>query len=99
MKPDLWLVQYLCGQRHAIGASPYDRSATSPVEIEGLLLAALHRFGVQPYCGLCGSRDLHFEHGRLTDQDWDSALKRLRALEVENAASRALIDDIRRNRN
>lgn len=97
--PELWLVQYLCPSRHAIGASPYDRTVTEPIAAERALLAELSRFGVLAFCGICGSRTLRFEHGRLPFTDWTTALAALRALEDEQRRSRAAIDAARQDRN
>jgi hypothetical protein len=95
---EIWLVQYLCPSRHALCATPYEQP-TDQAEIEGKLLAEMHRLGFNPWCGICGSRDLHFEHGRMAVQDWDEALRRLQAVQADNIASRAVIDARKRDRN
>lgn|SRR5262245_29495405 len=96
---DLWLVQYLCPSRHALMASPYDRAAIDPAQQEQALIAGMLQFGVQAYCGICGSRDLHFEHGKLPYDNWDDALRALRLTEAANIASRLEIDQARHNNN
>lgn len=94
-QPDLWLVQYLCPSRHAIAASPYDRHVTEPAAHEGAMLAHLAAAGVQPWCALCGSRDLRFEHRRLPFRDWPTAMEALHRVEAENLRSRQAINQAR----
>jgi hypothetical protein len=70
---EIWLAQYLCPQGHAIAARPYDPAEQSVAEVEGVLLAQMHTLGLQPWCGLCGSRDLRFDHARTRFTDWTTA--------------------------
>src|SRR4051812_32347845 len=90
--PALWLAQLLCPLRHAICALAYDRTTTPPAEIdEKLNVVAKGRVGgIDPWCGLCGSRDLRIEHGKLFTDDWDEALKTLRRQEQENLHTREM---------
>jgi hypothetical protein len=97
--PDLWLVQYLCPARHALAASPYDRAVIAPADHEAALLTEMARVGVQPYCGICGSRELHFEHGKLPYPDWGTALEALKHAEAANVATRIAIDRARGSTN
>jgi hypothetical protein len=91
---DLWLVQYLCPQRHALCAAPYERPADT-AEIEGRLLADMYRLGLNPWCGLCGSRDLRFEHRRLAFTDWDDAMAALRQCQADQLLTRQMIEHSR----
>lgn len=90
---NIWLVQYLCPQRHAIAALPYNSDACEPAAAEAVVLDLIANVvKLNPWCGLCGSRALHFEHGRLPFTDWDQAVAALRACEVENLVTRRAID-------
>jgi hypothetical protein len=93
---NLWLVQWLCPTRHALAAVPYDpcRVHTS-AEAEALLLTEATRFGLLPICGLCGSTDLHFEHGKLPYSDWDAARAALFDTERKNIETRIAIDHLK----
>lgn len=96
--PEIWLAQYLCPRRHAICATPYERPA-DPAEIERKLLAELQRLGFSPWCGLCGSRDLHFEHGKMRAANWDEAWRSLQQGERDNIATRVYFDALKGNHN
>lgn len=86
----IWLLQYLCPERHAICAVPYRPEEYTAVQIEDITRALLLTHGINPWCGLCGSQDLHFEHARTRYTTWDEALPRLKTEEVKQACTRAL---------
>jgi len=90
---DLWLVQWLCPNRHALAASPYDKHRTTPEAHEAALLAEAARNGLEARCALCGSRELHFEHGKLPFGDWASAMAALLETERLNIETRRAIDE------
>ena len=96
---NLWLIQYLCPSRHAIAAAPYNRDLETEAAIEGTLLAMLYQGGINPWCGLCGSRELHFEHGQLAFTDWDTAIAALKACEADQRLTRDLVATIRQDQN
>jgi hypothetical protein len=96
---DLWLAQYLCQHRHCLVAMAYDRTTHTPEHVETAITAEMTRRGIRPLCALCDSRDLHVEHARLQLQDWDAALRQLRAVEADNLRARQLIDLARNARN
>lgn len=95
---DLWLVQWLCPNRHALAAAPYDRDKHSVADAETMLRAEGDRLGLQPRCGLCGSETLHFEHGKLRYHDWPSALTALFESERQNIETRMAIDRLKQSR-
>lgn len=74
---------------------PYDRDTTTVSEVEGALLASMHQAQIDPWCGLCGSRDLFFDHGKLPFTDWDTALAALRACEADQLATRDYLNSVR----
>jgi hypothetical protein len=88
LMPALWLAQLLCPQRHAICALAYDLDETPAAEIEAKLQGVIGPGGLNPWCGLCGSRHLHIEHGKLATDDWEEATAVLRACERSNLATR-----------
>lgn len=93
---NLWLVQYLCPNRHAIVAAPYDRDATASIEIEVMLIDAMQPAQVKSWCAMCGSHELAFDHGKLRYTEWDDgAWAALREVELEQAYTRLLVDQIR----
>lgn len=95
--PALWLAQYLCPKRHALLAIAYDREQSTPAEAEEQLLVATSGVVLNPWCGLCGSRELHIEHGKLPTDDWDVAMVLLKTVEAANLASRQVLGEQNRN--
>lgn len=96
---ELWLVQYLCPKRHCLVASPYERPTQTAEGVEAALLAEMTRLGLLPRCGLCGSHDVYFEHAKLADQNWDTALEKLLHNERAQILSRAAIELAKGNTN
>lgn len=96
--PALWLAQLLCPKRHCILGLAYDSEETTPEAIEAKLTLTMHALKVvNPWCGICGSRDLHVEHGKLKTDDWDEANAMLRAAEQANLATRQVLGEQNRN--
>ena len=87
----IWLGQYLCPQRHAIGAIPYRPEEYTPPQIEGIARVLLRQQGLNPWCGICGSRDLRWEHRPTHYTTWEEALPALRHEEAQQAITRAVI--------
>ena len=98
--PALWLAQLLCPARHAICALAYDCEQTPRAEVEEKLnLLRDLVTGPALACGLCGSRHLHIEHGKLFTDDWEEAWPVLKANEAANLRARELADRAKRETN
>ena len=97
--PRLYLAQMLCPQRHALFALAYDGEVTAAAEVERQMHAVLASGALNPWCGLCASRELRIEHGKLATDDWAVALAGLRAGEAANLATRAHFDRLKGNTN
>jgi len=96
--PKLWLAQLLCPQRHCILGLAYDLEEHTPADIEERFTLMLTMVGIMnPWCGICRSRTLHVEHGKLATDDWDEANAILREAEQANLATRAILGDQNRN--
>lgn len=95
--PALWLAQYLCPQRHCILALAYDIEEMKPAEIEEKLNAAMASKVINPWCGICKSRELHIEHGKIFTDDWEEALVMLKANEAAQLATRQILGEQNRN--
>lgn len=95
--PALWLAQLLCPQRHCILATAYDREENEPAKVEAVLMKAPTTGLLNPWCGICGSRELRVEHGKLFTDDWDEAMVFLKAAEAANLETRAILGDQNRN--
>lgn len=86
----IWLMQYLCPQRHAICAIPYRPTEHTAAQIEAYAQQSMVDMGFNPWCGLCGSRDLRFEHRLSRSTTWEEAIPALRANEAQQALTWAL---------
>jgi hypothetical protein len=88
----VYLVQYLCPQRHCILAVAYEEGSGSFEESQGQIRLAMQAAGVNPWCGICGSRELHFEEGRTPFQSLEEAMNPLLSGEKAQAESRQALD-------
>src|SRR5262245_27229203 len=95
LMPSLYLAQLLCPARHALCGLAYDREKTTPGEIDLHLRAVINSGVLNPWCGLCGSRELHVEHGKLKTDNWEEAQADLHAGEAAQLLTRAYFDQHR----
>jgi len=59
----VYVTQYLCEQRHCIVTMAWeDGGAETRDTVEHKLLSITREMKINPWCGLCGSAKLHFEH-------------------------------------
>lgn len=91
------ITQCLCPQRHAIMAFAYQTDGGEH-DIDAEAAKAALRYAVDeavqakvinPWCGLCGSRDWHYEDNPSKFGSMDEARPELERLERENATARA----------
>lgn len=91
------IVQHLCINRHCITAVAYDApdGHIDPEVVKGL--AELEKEGqVDPWCGICGSRELFFEDAVTKFQTMAAAKQALAEAEVAQIWTRHLIDQSKR---
>ncbi len=62
---------------------------------EEALRESMRLAGINPWCGICGSPELRFEHRQTAYGSLTEALPELLAVETEQRASRAAIDALR----
>lgn len=85
----VWLLQYLCPQRHAIMAAAYD-DPSDRAHAEARILEWVRTLA-NPWCGICRSEELRFEEGRTRFVTVDEAEPALLAIGRGNALARALL--------
>jgi hypothetical protein len=97
------IIQWLCPERHCVLAAAYDDAETKKEEalqtFESMVLVATDGGGINPWCGICHSRDLHFEDGVTPFKTMEEAKPALEQTERDQLASRALIDEVRASQN
>jgi hypothetical protein len=86
------LVQLLCPRRHCLLAVAYesDQGTRDKAVIE--MEAQRVRLGLNPWCGICGSRELAYEDRPTPYRTIEDALPELRETEQANLESRAHLD-------
>lgn len=96
------IAQILCRDRHCIVAVPYlsEEGQTDAAITDGLAIWVLDGIkprwlvdgvltAINPWCGLCGSHDLHVEDRPTKFSTLEEALPALRKAELEQATTRA----------
>ena len=87
----VYLIQCLCPQRHAIVGIAYEADEPSEERLEQLKSAValmVETGAIDPWCGICRSRDWHYDTGKTRYQTLAEAEGPLRAAEVDQARSR-----------
>jgi hypothetical protein len=96
----IWIIQLLCPSRHAIMGCAYDESETPhdqamtmfQTQMEKLITSRVLR----QECGICKATDLKYERARTKFHNMQEAAQSLRNEEAAQAASRVLLDAVRR---
>jgi hypothetical protein len=88
----VFLVQYLCPLRHCILAVAYEEGSGSFEEAKGQIRLGMQAAGMNPWCGICGSRELHFEEGRTPFQSIEEAMAPLLEGSRAQQESRQVMD-------
>lgn len=89
----IWLTQWLCPSRHCSIALIWDpqRDDRDYVVERGEAIYAAQVVG--RVCGICGSQDLHAEHGETQFRTMEEAEPFMRGLQQENDAGRKAVGD------
>jgi hypothetical protein len=88
----IFLVQYLCPERHCIMAVAYEEDRGSFEEAKGQIRLGMRAIGANPWCGICGSRDLSFEEGLTPFASIEEAMTPLLSGERDQQESRQVMD-------
>ncbi len=88
----VYLVQLLCPARHAIAAAAYEESARTFEQVCQEIREELASLHVNPWCGICGSRDLRFEEARTPYQTMAEAARPLLEAQIQNMFTRSALD-------
>lgn len=86
------IIQHLCPQRHCITALPYESADGQEIPAHVDLLRSMEaELGLDPWCGICGSRELFFEDRKSIFETMEEARGPLRHLEAEQATMRQFL--------
>lgn len=89
----IYLTQYLCPLRHCIMASAFDGDQTTTAQSEAAILARMVELKINPWCGICGSAELHFETGRTRFPSLAVAMPILKIAEEDNLRTRKYLEE------
>ena len=87
----VYLIQCLCPQRHCIAAIAYEADEPSEeylVVFKTTVAQSIAGGNVDPWCGICKSRDWHCETGKTPYRTMEEAREPLAALAAEQAQAR-----------
>lgn len=93
------ITQWLCPNRHAIGAVPWDSKTISEKEIIAEGWKLIKEAGLEYRCGICGSEDILPESGVTSFPTMETCLEAMRTTQIQLILSRLRLEGIRRNRN
>jgi hypothetical protein len=97
------IVQCLCPQRHCIMAVAYDDVTTNGADaleqLEAVMKEAIERHMLNPWCGICQSRDFFYEDGVTRFTTMEEARPHLERSGADQIATRAVIDELKASRN
>jgi hypothetical protein len=98
------VIQCLCPERHCILAVAYDDAETKPDDamqmFKSMVLTAADAGGpMNPWCGICQSRDWRYEDGVTRFASLEAAKPFLEQSQADQLATRTLIDEQRAARN
>jgi hypothetical protein len=91
------IVQCLCPLRHAIMALAYETDSGIPAALHAAVMeaalknvldAGIEAHMLNPWCGLCGSREWHYEDGATRFRTLEEAEPELARLQAQNLAAR-----------
>jgi hypothetical protein len=82
------LTQYLCVNQHCILAVSWEALDFEQAQVEGLIMERIKELKILPWCGLCGSTNLHFKTAPLPFDSVAQAMPALKACEAAQALTR-----------
>lgn len=93
------IVQLLCPQRHCVLAVAYDTEHTTKEEAIEAIEHGRKAMKIDPWCGLCASRELTFDDQPTVFKTMETAMPSLMAEQIKNLATRAAILEHRKQTN
>lgn len=94
------IIQCLCPARHCVLAAAYDDTKTTGKDalelFQSMVLVAIDGGGLNRWCGICQSRDWHYEDGVTRFTTLEDAKPFIEQCQADQLASRAFIDATQR---
>lgn len=85
------IVQLLCPSRHCVLAAAYEVGKQTFADVKGDIHFCIALTRVNPWCGICGCPELHFEDAPTRFASIEEAMPYLKKIETENLLARAAI--------
>jgi hypothetical protein len=86
------ILQILCPKRHCLFAIPYESENTTAPEAMSAAERAFNEHSINPWCGICGSKDLRMEIGVTRFKTLKEAAPALLENQAAQMATRQQID-------
>ena len=87
------IIQLLCPARHCIIAAAYTDDEERQT-FEAGIPALMKLSGINPWCGICGSTDLHFEAGETQFETLAEAMPVLKGVEAAQIETARIISKL-----
>lgn len=90
------MIQLLCPSRHCIVAAAYESNSGEP-DLATLsdFKGQVQKLGLNPWCGICGSRDLKYEDMATKFATMEEAKPHIECEECKNVLSRMSLDELK----
>jgi hypothetical protein len=88
----IMLVQLLCPERHCLVAAAYDDRSSSFLETCRQLEKLFQAHGLNRWCGICGSHELHHVESRTRYATMEEAAPRLAEEQLKQMLTRKVLD-------
>jgi hypothetical protein len=85
------IVQLLCPQRHCIIGAAYEDDKTNADETVLLLRTIMNSGVINPWCGICASRELTFEDAATNFRNMEQAKPNIEHLQAQNILAKNLL--------
>jgi hypothetical protein len=99
----IYIIQCLCPQRHAIMAVSYDPEElphdVAMATFQSSIEEWVRKEVIDPWCGICHSREWHYEPAKTKYKTMEEAAVELSKIETANRASRRIVDQLKAERN
>lgn len=88
------IVQLLCPARHCIVGAAYEAASEADAAQTQMLAGLIHSGAIKAWCGICGSRELHFEDAATRFATMAEAQPHVDRLQDENVITRIVLSGL-----
>lgn len=97
--PKVHIAQCLCPSRHCIAAVAWEEPNYTPESVKEKLheaiASAIENDIINPWCGICGSKELSYEDGITRFDSLPEAIDDILTVQMENMRTKMALDVLR----